>query len=215
MIKEREIANALCTIKGDLGNRYTAKGQGAFIAPGRVLTAWHVVKGTRNVRVIDSLGRESKMLRGPHHQRDVKNDLAVITLQDPDVGSDFLDINFNSTRFKSPLKGTLATRFTGEATFHPVERNGVFPAENGSRLSVYFAFVKSQQGYSGSPILDEKGQIVSVLTATPIARRKRAELDQEAGIRAASGQRPHMPFVAPQPHQFSEFMSRVLLPSRG
>lgn len=205
----QDLIKATCTIRGkEAGQSASGEGQGAFITPWHVLTAHHCLEGmARDSIVFESAEGVKTGIIGKGQARiivDTKHDLAVVPLAAP-IGENFLkfprrvdltDVFFRNT----PLPLAMLTRRHGQEDAMRVASTGL--VKQGHNLDGSIGYVLERfradrpvlPGHSGSPIVDEEGHVVSVVSSIPI---KPSELETVMGVFDQGG--PQVPFRgAPQ-----------------
>lgn len=159
------LTRSICTLNSfNKSSGYT--GQGVFLLPDIVLTAWHVVQGARSLTAITPDGRTAEIVRGsPFSKKSETLDLAIVEISRPLSSSVAL---FSQTeRQAMSMKGRLISAFSG---FPLSYKAGIDPKalikeeQEGISLRSYLSEAHVRKGYSGSPVFDSTGKLVSIVT---------------------------------------------------
>lgn len=200
--EERQRLDSVCTIEvwsGENGHQ----GNGVFILPDVVATAWHVLKGAKDPVFINNDGEEARLLSGGIRKFNSELDLAVVEL---DRSLCRTPVNYGDTDdHLKDMKGTLVTRFTGKATAHKIgmdlSRSTMDSLAN--RNGAVRNFVSDQlcgPGYSGSPIFDSRGRVCSIITQGQWERQQ--DFDESNSFSYES--------AGPAPYRFAGFIKQAL-----
>jgi S1-C subfamily serine protease len=159
------------------GSPHQGKGQGIFIAPGYLLTAFHVVRDFKDAVVADGQARTCSISHIV--AQDESLDLCIAAVDS--VPS----LNFSSPRIldtapHSVTRGHLITHYSGkEHRYDGKEHCHELQLGYGTlrdvrfsdaarfdprKLVTFHTLLTIEHGHSGSPIIDQTGQVISVLT---------------------------------------------------
>ncbi len=148
---------------GSHGHREQSSGTGFAVAANRVLTCAHVIEGMNDLHVSSFEGR----FRAEAVMIDRQNDMALLRIQD---APDLVPVEFKdgSSCYLGEKVFTLGFPLAGLAGggVH-VTSGGVsalFGLHNDTSLLQFTAPI--QPGSSGSPLLDESGSVVGMVTST-------------------------------------------------
>lgn len=157
----------VCKIKGYYNSFACYTGHGVFVSPEHVLTAWHNLspKAGKAVWISNRRFLQEPLLTavGENVRVDENIDLALMRLSRP-LSRHFARVAHN---FDPPEEVTFASggyRFLKTSKGRYLKPNySRRPDENGVRLFSDFEYAaKPRKGMSGSPILNSKGEIVSI-----------------------------------------------------
>lgn len=190
-MKNKAPIDSLCHIlRTTLSGR--SDGIGAFIGRQTVLTANHVVRDAESLTVTNTGGEKTARILDVISAKDI--DAAIVILRDP-IGRKLCPIApskaFNF--WSGPYSGQLITFFDGRKTQHPVELCSKF--DSAASSATFHANTLIKPGYSGSPILDQRGRLMA-LTTSIIAR-------------GSSSDEGNKSFFATQPHGLLSFLQSV------
>ncbi len=214
----------LCAITGNNkdGNG-AASGCGVFISPKRVLTAWHVVEGLKDVQYTNIIGITSTMLpknEGGQHYISRKHDLALIELRKP-ITATWASVNKRGAAAitGSPFQeyeGWMGTMYGGKPAVHDVRvsrplsiEEEKIETEHGPRRE-FKASVKAVPGYSGSPIFAADGMtVISILTnGNPAKQRQDEDFNQMfSSISSGHTKAPSSGFISFMGPRLTDFSS--------
>jgi hypothetical protein len=190
MLELREIMRSVCNISSMVASNGMSasyhEGIGVFIAPDKVLTAWHVVQGGKSVTFTNSEGETAKFKRGAGAKKMEKFDLAVAVLDRPIGREVCLVPDPDSAAVAKFDKGYLLTRFNRVAAHHrvSVDHEANEKAKKSFALNSQFlrfkAAVDLRQGYSGSPVVDDNGFVMSVACMVELANTTKVMNGKEA-----------------------------------
>lgn len=150
------------------GHVYSDKygGHGVFILPDVVLTSWHVISGSEDMTITNSDGETAKLVGKSSSNKFRKDlDIALFEIDRPLTGHPALFAS-NDDIFRKE-GGFVMSNFDSKLEFIPARLDML------SHMFNSFAQKDTRQfnldgrvypGYSGSPILDAQGRIVSVVT---------------------------------------------------
>lgn len=185
MIDLRDMFRAVCAITARCDND-GGTGQGAFIAPDRVLTCWHVLQGAKDVAFTNSAGQVARLKKGGAHKRFAPADLAMAVLDRPIGTETFLLPTAVPDAVPIGHKGHLVTRFNNAGASYQVRASTIDPFRlkfssgdaNGDIESRLFnCAALTGPGYSGSPVIDNVGRIFSLVIGGPQDDLKKTNLD--------------------------------------
>ncbi|MGH1457037.1 MAG: S1 family peptidase [Alphaproteobacteria bacterium] len=169
-------------------------GNGVFITPSHVLTAWHVISGAQKsgLEFSNHKGDTASMIDGGYKSRKTEHDLCIVEL-DKTIGADVytrpvnrhllsnIDIQKNGrigTVFAKNIHGNkevvadvMGTHFLNAA--HPSFSQGdLHDNPTGMDINSLSYFETQEpllhQGHSGSPILNDDGYIISIFSAIAV-----------------------------------------------
>ena len=187
--KKAEYFKSVCQIFAQHGNRQ-GSGNGVFITPSHVLTAWHVIQCSRKGTLVfqNDDGETANVKEGGFKSRDSAHDLCIVELNKP-IGGDTYARPINKHILHDPKSENnhFGTVFSKNVTGNKKVVEDVFAASfmhasfsqrdidnnssgiDANSLSRYNIKDKLlHQGHSGSPILDDNGYILSVVSAIEI-----------------------------------------------
>jgi hypothetical protein len=217
MIEQPDI-KTLCYIEGQRpshGGRHT--GCGVFISPRRVLTAWHVVAGSKELTFKNSDGYSTQMKaksEGARHFKQEDLDLAVVELRGP-IGQEIAipqgpeQPSFEVGRLKSAW---LATMYDGKPACYKAKYDPLYHlmSEKGKAGVTFTAEIQAIPGYSGSPIFAADGiSLVSITTHVYPKDQQEAINVSEVFQRTFGGINIGIPFCGPHPEAFNEWLQSV------
>lgn len=220
--KKSEYLESLCGIyaekKDEKGQWGSGFGNGVFITPSHVLTAWHVITGSPKSKIEfqNHLGQSARMLDGGFKKRDVESDLCIVELDKP-IGQDFyvrpinrhMDLD-NRARDDRRIGTIFADNTVGnKQVVDDVHINRFYNAFSGPQFDEtginmgdmpHYSLGNSEihEGHSGSPIIDDDGFVMSITTM--VLRERRNE----------HGLNPSDVFKGADPKKVADFIDSFL-----
>ena len=154
------MANPAADTQSQLGSNLQKIGTGSGFyvnKHGHLITSYHVVKGCREARISGST-KPAKIVAS-----DQSNDLALLLAETNPKdhaalsGNDVSQVGSRVFVFGFPLSGTLSSagNFTGGSVS---SSTGI-----GDNLNLFQFSAPVQQGNSGGPVLNERGQVIGVV----------------------------------------------------
>lgn len=166
---KNDFLNAVCRISFTgicQGRRGIGYGNGVFITPSHVLTAWHNLRGQKTSAFTfkNSKDEQARIKTSRHNRFNAETDLALVELDQP-IGEDLYrrPINQHLLGAKGTQPNMLAGYFIEQAQTSQVKQTSYFGFSKKSYIALRSEKPLSQ-GYSGSPIYDQNGDIVSILS---------------------------------------------------
>ncbi len=160
----------ILTLNGD-GSFFL--GSGAFVSPEHVLTAHHVIRhalqgaGDGHVTIVKSgIPFYQEVYLGDNVAKDRNLDVALIRLERP-LSSSFLKVARDFDKDEPVRMASPGYWFTKKSRGRYLKPDyDHYPDENGTRPFSEFEFARmGKNGMSGSPIINDRGEIVSLYTA--------------------------------------------------
>jgi hypothetical protein len=197
-----ELPHAVCKVKvGKEAGLH--EGHGVFIAPDLLLTSWHILKASRpgSIIVRNDLGEMALLkTRGLKHKSEPL-DLAVCELDAP-IGYKFCALPKENS---FPQKLKIYSRFNQEAEVNDAWPDSMENKEDLNRNLIKFrSTLFAKPGYSGSPLIDETGAVISLVCGVIGSDQLKAvsqwQNDKTVGI----------PFFAPNPRRVSAFLKEAV-----
>lgn len=147
-----------------LTNAYN--GHGVLIMPDVVLTSWHVISGSDDMTITNIDGKIAKLVgKSPVNKVNRKLDIAIFEIDRPLTGHPALFAS-NEDVFKKG-GGFVMSNFGRKLEFiaAKVDRlSNVFNRRVAFNRQNFELDGRVYPGYSGSPVFDKQGRIVSVVT---------------------------------------------------
>lgn len=164
--------DAVCTItaRQQADTSTFQGGNGVFLSPWHVLTAWHVIEGTKHPVFTNTSGLSALTRKGGRHIRKSEIDVAIAELDRP-IGEHFASVSLHGS--VEGLQTALYSRAPlPKPQIYPVsaiqENANTKDVDGAMRLaSVFLSQAAVVSGQSGSPIFNQStGQVVSILSGS-------------------------------------------------
>lgn len=131
------------------------------------MTAWHVLRGAEHVQVFDADGNVASLQKGGLKKKSDELDLAIVELSSSLHGRPVAYGDDDSGL--QDMKGVLVSMFTGKAEFYRTGYDTRWTAwdlrQFNGRVRTFRSDHETKEGYSGSPVFNGKGHLVTILTA--------------------------------------------------
>jgi len=144
-------------------------GTGWALTHRHIVTNYHVIKGMRNLRLVNSAQKEIPL---EVVIVDKENDLAVLTIRDPSVQVKPLPLALTKPRLGSQVF-TIGYPHPNLMGTSPKLTSGYINATNGlaDDPRTFQVSVPVQSGNSGGPLLNMRGEVVGVITSKLSAQK--------------------------------------------
>jgi S1-C subfamily serine protease len=218
--KETALA-AVCLIEGKKiryeggGGASLCQGVGAFIAPDKVLTAWHVVNKMEGITFVNQDGKRAMKKSGAQHPRSIKKDLVIVTLDQP-IGNHWLPTIKREESLLTGIEGIILSRRFNQPQRTQVRFNPLISNVEFRKFPYHIIFNAAAEitvGHSGSPILNRAGKIISVVSAgaAPEGHPNADKMIKKDDLMPYVAELGNgCPFVAVSPSEFAAFMEAAL-----
>ena len=158
---ERTIASTV-TVLADGDDGIIGSGSGFFVARDLVVTNWHVVNGSRSLRLKLTTAKDTIAVQGIVGA-DLANDLAVLRLAPPAEGEDAVERRALPLLDEVPKRGAKVYAFGSPRLLEATMSDGIVSAEReiegAPRIQITAAV---SPGSSGGPVTDECGRVIGV-----------------------------------------------------
>jgi hypothetical protein len=158
---ERTIASTV-TVLADGDSGIIGSGSGFFVAKDLVVTNWHVVNGSRSLRIKLTTAEDTFPVQGIVGA-DLANDLAVLRLAPPAEGAGAVEGRALPLLDEVPKRGAKVYAFGSPRLLEATMSDGIVSAEReiegAPRIQITAAV---SPGSSGGPVTDECGRVIGV-----------------------------------------------------
>lgn len=197
--------NALCHILRRT-EASASEGVGVFLARNVVLTAAHVVEDAKTLRITNAKGDQTSRITDVFYGKcrdGAELDAAVILLEEA-IGRSTCEVAREAPVVvgKNVPVSRLITLFNGNTSQHAVRLCTDFHSHRGNAR--FYSGFSIEPGYSGSPILDHRGRVISLATAM-----------YDVPASGMSHIRGEKPFFGLKPQVLLDFLSDVQEKSAG
>lgn len=157
---------------GEFANSHKVPGSGtgfALTSNGLIVTNYHVVNESKNIKVRGIKGDFSKTYMAEVLTVDKKNDLAIITIKDKNftslgqipytLNNDVIDVGNSVYALGYPMRASMGDEVK--------LTNGIISSKTGFQgdITTYQVSVPVQPGNSGGPLINERGEIVAIISS--------------------------------------------------
>ena len=196
--------NSLCLINGivEKNNNYYSESNGVFIGPNTIITALHCVEGKTDLTFTNTRGETSKIKQGRQYIKNERLDIAIVPLDD-DIGHHYSKVAPTNVCSINNQKNWLATNFNKTPLSHNVILDFYDALSSTNGMAKMFSNAAVGQGFSGSPIINQDGHIISIVSY--ITNNNETYYDKNSNKVGRIRNTCSTPFYGPKPEEFAEF----------